>query len=85
MDRIFIDVREKFEYKRGHVQGALNLPPAKLLKGAYELEEIPYDTELVVYCRTGHRSNMAISILSRLGYKNLVNGINKEQVEARYF
>jgi rhodanese-related sulfurtransferase len=27
MSKIIIDVREPFEYKMGHVKGALNIPP----------------------------------------------------------
>lgn len=68
----------------GHVQGAINIPPSKLLNGAMKLEGVPKDTELVLYCRSGSRSNVAINILRDLGYTNLVNGINKSHVEANY-
>ncbi len=84
MNRIYIDVREPFEYKQGHVEGAINIPPAKLMDGAIELEGVPKDTELVVYCLSGSRSNVSINILKDLGFTNLVNGINKSQVESRY-
>lgn len=84
MNRIFVDVREPFEFAMGHVKGAINLPPAKLMSGARKLKDVPKDTELVLYCRSGSRSNASISILSRMGYTNLVNGINKDQVKAKY-
>lgn len=84
MERIIIDVREPFEYKMGHVKGAINIPPSKLLAGAGELKDVPKDTELVLYCLSGSRSNVAIGILEGMGYQNLVNGINKNHVASRY-
>lgn len=84
MNRIFIDVREPFEFAMGHVKGALNLPPAALMAGATKLQDVPKDTELVLYCRSGSRSNASMSILSRMGYTNLINGINKDHIRAKY-
>ena len=84
MKKIIIDVREPFEYKEGHIAGALNIPPTSLLSGTKELENIPKDAEIIVYCRTGSRSNVASHILHSMGYMNITNGINKEQVKAKY-
>lgn len=84
MERIFIDVREPMEFAMGHVQSAMNIPPAKLLAGAQELANVPKDTELVLYCVSGSRSNASMHILRELGYTNLVNGVNKSHVKAKY-
>ncbi|OYX37477.1 hypothetical protein B7Z00_03325 [Candidatus Saccharibacteria bacterium 32-50-10] len=85
MKRIIIDVREPFEYKMGHVKGAINLPPAKLMKGLPgELEDTPKDTEIVLYCLSGARSGASIRILQQHGFTNLINGINKDHVNARF-
>ena len=84
MSRVIIDVREPYEYEEGHVEGALNIPPAELLVGAKKLEGISKDTELVLYCKSGSRSNVGIQILKGLGYTNLVNGINAGQVSKKY-
>ena len=84
MNRLFIDVREPEEYARGHIAGAINVPPAKLLAGAKVLDNIPKDTELVLYCVSGSRSNASINILRQLGFTNLVNGINASHVKAKY-
>ncbi len=84
MDRIIIDVREPFEYKMGHVKGAINIPPSKMLAGAEKLRDVPKDTELILYCRSGSRSAVSMNILSSIGYTNLKNGINKDQVKAKY-
>jgi rhodanese-related sulfurtransferase len=82
--RLIIDVREPVEYMFGHVKGAINIPPTKLMSGAQQLDNIPKDTELILYCLSGSRSAAAINILERLGYTNLINGINKDQVKAKY-
>lgn len=84
MTPLFIDVREPSEFAMGHVEGAINLPPAALMAGAAELADVPKDTPLVLYCVSGARSNASIHILRQLGYTNLTNGINKQQVQAKY-
>ena len=84
MKRIFVDVREPGEYASGHVKGAINVPPRELMQGAKKLEGIPKDTELVLYCVSGSRSNASMIFLRGLGFTNLVNGINKSQIKAKY-
>lgn len=83
-DRIIIDVRERFEYASGHVEGAINIPPSELMKGAPQLANVPKDTEIILYCRSGSRSRTAIMILTQQGFTNLVNGINQDYVTQHY-
>lgn len=84
MKSIIIDVREPSEYASGHAEGAINIPPQELLAGSAILTNTAKDTELILYCRTGSRSAVAKNILTRQGFTNIVNGINKEQVKARF-
>lgn len=84
MKPIIIDVREPFEYADSHVEGALNIPPSELMAGAKKLEGVAKDTPLILYCKSGSRSNVSMHILHGLGYTNLTNGINQRQVEAKY-
>ena len=84
MKRLFIDVREPSEFARGHVTGALNVPPAQIMQGAKVLAGVPKDTELVLYCLSGSRSNASINMLKQFGFTNLINGVNKDQVRAKY-
>lgn len=84
MNRLYIDVREPHEFATGHVQGALNITPNDIMAGAPQLKDVPKDTELVLYCRSGSRSNVTMHFLRQQGFTNLVNGINKDQVAARY-
>jgi len=69
---IVVDVRSPWEYEMDHIPGAKNIP----------LEEIPYKMEefksfkspVVLYCRSGGRSGMAVSILKQNGLANIYNG-----------
>ena len=82
--QIIIDVREPNEYASGHVDGAINIPPSALMSGAKALDNLDRNTMLIVYCRTGSRSNVAIELLKQIGFTNVVNGINAGLVEKNY-
>lgn len=84
MTRVIIDVREPFEFATGHVKGALNIPPSKLMGGAKKLEGVPKDAEIILYCRSGSRSAVSANILKSMGYTNVINGVNKDHVNARF-
>ena len=82
--RFIIDVREPEEYDEFHVEGAISIPPAELMAGAPQLDDVDKDTELIVYCISGSRSDASIQLLEQMGFKNLVNGINAEHVNKNY-
>lgn len=84
MQRMIIDVREPEEFIKGHVQGAINVPPSDIMQGAAELKDIPKDTEIILYCVSGSRSNVSKQILESQGFSNVINGINKDQVQSKY-
>lgn len=69
-EEYIIDVREKDEFERGHIKGAVNIPLSELRK---RVNEIPQDKPVFVHCRSGQRSYNAIKALQNLGYKNLYN------------
>ncbi len=80
MKTIIIDVREPHEYAASHVSGAINLPPEELMSGAKLLRGIDKNTPLILYCRSGARSNASIHILRQMGFTNMINGINEDHV-----
>ncbi len=84
MNRIIVDVREPVEFNTGHIKGAINIPPSQMMAGAKKLDGVPKDTEIVLYCVSGSRSNSSMHYLRQLGFTNFVNGINKAQVQAKY-
>lgn len=65
-----LDVREEFERQEAHIGGHF-IPLAEL---PVRWEELPKDSKLVVYCRSGGRSAYAIEALQReCGFQNLYN------------
>jgi phage shock protein E len=62
-----VDVRSPEEFAAGHLPGALNEPVAQL---ADRLAQFPVqrDHDVVVYCRSGHRSAQAAAILKQAGF-----------------
>lgn len=66
---VLIDVREVSEYEEGHIPGAINIPIRTL---AQNLEFIPTDQPVWIYCQSGWRAGMAVSALRMMGYDNVL-------------
>ena len=60
-----LDVRESFEFKAGHYEGAKNIPLGTLRE---KIHELPRDKQILVYCGVGHRSYYAARILRLHGF-----------------
>ncbi|MDB9313787.1 rhodanese-like domain-containing protein [Spirulina sp. CS-785/01] len=67
-DAVLIDVRQPSEYESGHIPEALNIPLRQL---AENLDKIPKDRPVIVYCSTGYRTGMGVMALQLLGYDNV--------------
>lgn len=67
---LIIDVRETYEYEKGHIKGSINIPLSELRD---RVDEIPKDKQVYLYCRTGQRSYNAVLALQNLGYQNVTN------------
>jgi phage shock protein E len=65
-----VDVRQPDEFAAGHIEGAVLIPLDKL---EANLARIPKNVKLVIYCRSGHRSAKAVSILAMHGYDRAVS------------
>ncbi|MBN1986368.1 MAG: hypothetical protein JW761_08700 [Prolixibacteraceae bacterium] len=70
------DRRDKYE--SGHIPGAIRYKPNATLGIVSEMQTIPTDKEVVVYCNTGHNSGFATAYLRLFGYnaKTLTYGNN---------
>lgn len=73
---LYLDVRTPSEFADGHVPGAVNVPV--MLSGVSNPEfldsvrsTIQPDTSLIVGCKSGKRSTMAINILKEDGFSNM--------------
>ena len=64
---IILDVREQDEYDSGHIPGAVLLPVGTIDETT-AAEVIPEkDSTVLVYCRSGNRSNSTSAALAELG------------------
>ncbi|HZS76739.1 MAG TPA: MBL fold metallo-hydrolase [Ktedonobacteraceae bacterium] len=66
-----IDVRRDDEWKEGHIPDALHLHIGDLPQ---HLDEVPRNQPVAVICRTGHRAEMAASIIVATGREVIVVG-----------
>ncbi|WP_202709901.1 FAD-dependent oxidoreductase [Sporosalibacterium faouarense] len=69
-DAFIIDVREKDEYKAGHLKNSVNIPLSEFRN---RLDEIPKDKPVYLHCRSSQRSYNAVMALQNMGYDNLYN------------
>ncbi|MFQ5596850.1 MAG: rhodanese-like domain-containing protein [Nitrospiria bacterium] len=65
-----IDVRTLNEWEGGHIAGSLNMPLNQLSK---RIAEVPKSGRLVVHCQGGYRSMIAVSLLERKGWSNIID------------
>lgn len=62
---MLVDARPREEYRRGTVEGAVNIPTEKL-EG--RMDELPRDRPVCVMCHTGRLSGEAVELLEENGY-----------------
>lgn len=79
---IIIDTREDFEFQQSHVEGAINISPSEFMTGAVpeKLAGVDRNEEIILYCRSGSRSNVAKNILQGFGFSNVTNGVSEGRV-----
>ncbi len=66
---LLIDVRTPEEYRKEHIDGAINIPVHEIDNIKNEI--IDQDKVILVYCSTGKRSKIVKQILMQNGYKNV--------------
>jgi len=69
---LVLDVRRADEFAAGRVPGARNLPHEQFVADP-ALLGAPKDAEIVVYCQSGRRANMALEALRKAGYTRLMH------------
>ncbi len=67
---VVLDVRNLNEFEAGHLAGALNIPVDEL---RFRLDEVPKGRPIVVHCRSGFRSHLALRILREHGWADVRN------------
>ena len=61
-----LDVREDWEYRQGHVPGAIHIPLGQL---GHRFTDLPRDTRVLVICQSGNRSLGATDFLVAQGFE----------------
>lgn len=65
---MLIDVRENSEFRAGHIESAINIPLRSLTDN---LNKIPKERPVILYCSSGYRTGMGVMSLKMLGYGNV--------------
>lgn len=63
-DVTLVDVREAYEFRAGHVPGAINIPLSLI---PVRVHELPSSAELTIICQSGNRSMQACMWLANQG------------------
>lgn len=70
---VLVDVRSPEEHQEGFIPGTdFNIDFRQIQNRHQELRS-ELDSHIVVYCQSGHRSNIAADTLMSLGYTNVYN------------
>jgi len=65
-----LDVRTPEEFKEGHIKGAINIDIRQ--EDAFsKIDKLDRNIKYLVYCRTNHRSGMAVDHMMKSGFKTV--------------
>src|SRR5712692_7686738 len=65
-EAMLIDVREPYEWNQGHLEGARHIPLGQL---EHNLDSIPKERDVVLYCRSGARSARGLEMMRTAGFR----------------
>ncbi len=72
-DVVILDVREPHEFAMGHVPGAINVPMSEITLGCVLPQAPDLKQTVLVYCRSGRRSDVSGRIMAQSGYHDVRN------------
>ncbi|NBU35324.1 MAG: rhodanese-like domain-containing protein [Bacteroidetes bacterium] len=75
-----VDVREPWEFSEGHYPNSLNIPLGEVPNRLEEL--MAMSKPLILVCRSGNRSGMAMTMLQNKGANEVYNGGAWDALEA---
>jgi len=75
-----VSLRSAEDYAKGHIPGAVNIKFS-------ELNTLPEDEEILVYCYTGQSASMAAATMGVLGYdvQNLLHGMSSWSTDSNVY
>lgn len=69
-DMFMLDIRTRDEYQLGTIEGSVNIPLDELRQN---LDAIPHNKKIIVFCGVGLRGHVACRILSQNGFNEVYN------------
>ena len=70
---VLVDVRSRDEHMSGFIPGTDFNIDFREMQGRHQELKAKLDQHIVVYCQSGHRSNIAAETLMGLGYQHVYN------------
>ena len=67
---LVVDVRSDAEWCTGHMPDAIHIEAGRITESA--ATQVPRDRPVVLHCRSANRATVGLSLLERLGYRNLM-------------
>ncbi|MDR5868629.1 rhodanese-like domain-containing protein [Halomonas koreensis] len=67
-DAVVLDIRDKNDFKAGHIAGARNIPQSRLDERMGELEKFK-SQPIIVVCKHGQSSGAALAKLTKAGFE----------------
>jgi len=64
-EAVFVDARHEYDFKLGHIRGAINLPLAEFETKADVVSSLPKNKTLITYC-DGAECNSSIELATKL-------------------
>ncbi len=82
-DPYIVSVRSQEDYEKGHISGAHWVNAKEFFKQE-NLDLLPMDKQIVVYCYTGQTASQIVSVLNMMGYDaaNLLFGFGSWAMDA---
>ena len=77
---LLVDVRGPLEYELDHLPGARNIPLEEIADNLDEVKTL--ENPVVLYCRSGNRSGIALNILKQQGISQVYNGGSIENMQS---
>ena len=82
-DGVFLDIRERKDFEKGHLVDAINIPLAKLQERMVELDKMK-ELPIIVVCQLGQQSGDAVKALEARGFAQVYRmsgGMNEWQLQ----
>ena len=67
---LIVDVRSDAEWRAGHMPDAIHIEGGRITESA--ATQVPRDRPVVLHCGSANRATVGLSLLERLGYRNLM-------------